>query len=80
MRHSNRGRRKSGKAFDDKTKYARMLAIPAAIVLVLLVVIVVMTENRPVIRRREAVHLQKSQMLLIFPLKMIQRPARMMDL
>ena len=42
MRHSNRGRRKSGKAFDDKTKYARMLAIPAAIVLVLLVVILVM--------------------------------------
>ena len=27
MRHSNRGRRKSGKAFDDKTKYARMLAV-----------------------------------------------------
>ena len=79
MRHSNRGRRKSGKAFDDKTKYARMLAIPAAIVLVLLVVILVM-DRKPVIRRREAVHLQKSQMLLIFPLKMIQRPARMMDL
>lgn len=80
MRHSNRGRRKSGKAFDDKTKYARMLAIPAAIVLVLLVVILVMDRKPAGDKAQEAVHLQKSQMLLIFPLKMIQRPARMMDL
>lgn len=61
MRHSNRGRRKSGKAFDDKTKYARMLAIPAAIVLVLLVVILVM-DRKPgrLIMQQEAVYLQKS--------------------
>ena len=38
MRHTvtEEGERPAGKAFDDKTKYARMLAIPAAIVLVLL--------------------------------------------
>ena len=31
MRHSNRGRRKSGKAFDDKTKYARMFEQKSAV-------------------------------------------------
>ena len=78
MRHSNRGRRKSGKAFDDKTKYARMLAIPAAIVLVLLVVILVM-DRKPAGDKAQGSS-TSAQMLLIFPLKMIQRPARMMDL
>lgn len=45
MRRDNHGRKRSGKGFDDKTKYARLLAIPAAIVIVLLIVILVMDKK-----------------------------------
>lgn len=45
MRQNNHGRKRSGKGFDDKTKYARLLAIPAAIVIVLLIVILVMDKK-----------------------------------
>ena len=45
MRRDNHGRKRSGKGFDDKTKYARLLAIPAAIVIVLLIVILVIDKK-----------------------------------
>ncbi len=45
MRQSMRGRKRPGKGFDDKTKYARLLAIPVAIVIVLLIVILVMDKK-----------------------------------
>lgn len=45
MRRDNHGRKRSGKGFDNKTKYARLLAIPAAIVIVLLIVILVMDKK-----------------------------------
>lgn len=45
MRRDNHGRKRSGKGFDDKTKYARLLAIPAVIVIVLLIVILVMDKK-----------------------------------
>ncbi len=45
MRRDNHGRKRSGKGFDDKTKYVRLLAIPAAIVIVLLIVILVMDKK-----------------------------------
>ena len=79
MRHSNRGRRKSGKAFDDKTKYARMLAIPAAIVLVLLVVILVM-DRKPAGDKAQGRKICRSQMLLDISIEMIQKTGTMMDL
>ena len=45
MRQTVRGRKRPGRRSDDKTKYARLLAIPAAVVLVLLVVILVMDKK-----------------------------------
>ena len=45
MKQTVRGRKKPGRRSDDKTKYARLLAIPAAIVLVLLIVILVMDKK-----------------------------------
>ena len=45
MKQTVRGRKRPGRRSDDKTKYARLLAIPAAIVLVLLVVILVMDKK-----------------------------------
>lgn len=45
MRQTVRGRKRPGRRSDDKTKYARLLAIPVAVVLVLLVVILVMDKK-----------------------------------
>ena len=45
MKQTVRGRKRPGRRSDDKTKYARLLAIPAAIVLVLLIVILVMDKK-----------------------------------
>ncbi len=45
MRQTVRGRKRPGRGSDDKTKYARLLAIPAAVVLVLLIVIFVMDKK-----------------------------------
>ena len=45
MKQTVRGRKRPGSRSDDKTKYARLLAIPAAIVLVLLIVILVMDKK-----------------------------------
>lgn len=45
MKQTVRGRKRPVRRSDDKTKYARLLAIPAAIVLVLLIVILVMDKK-----------------------------------
>ena len=50
MKQTVRGRKRPGRRSDDKTKYARLLAIPAAIVLVLLIVILVMDKNREAVK------------------------------
>ncbi len=45
MRQTDRGRKRPGRRFDDKTKYARLLALPVAVVLIMLIVILVMDKK-----------------------------------
>ena len=64
MKQTVRGRKKPGRRSDDKTKYARLLAIPATIVLVLLIVIWSWIRNREAIKIQRIPQYLKLQIFL----------------